>query len=186
MVEDRRRRSLLLDIYEGFFWSGEIIIIPLLIGLGLIIVGIAIWDVLVLLLGFSIVAFIGYVVWYSFSHGLVLGDLGKDRGQMRSPAVVPPDVTDGGAVQTYATEGPGSYYHVEPGLPHVQWYDADIIIPEEGPSNYTPQPVDDPLYDPPDSCQTCGGRLHYGRLFCPHCSAPVFKPGQQEPRGPDM
>ncbi len=31
-----------------------------------------------------------------------------------------------------------------------------------------------PLYGP-GTCPTCGGTLFYGRLNCPHCSAPVFR-----------
>ncbi len=38
----------------------------------------------------------------------------------------------------------------------------------------------------PGRCQTCGGTLHYGKLFCPQCSAPIFRTGPEGPGPPEL
>jgi uncharacterized OB-fold protein len=35
-------------------------------------------------------------------------------------------------------------------------------------------------------CQTCGSTLHFGKLFCPQCSSPIFKEAPEGPRTPEL
>ena len=47
-------------------------------------------------------------------------------------------------------------------------------------------PVPASLDSTPGRCHACGGVLHYGRLYCPHCSTRVFQTDPGIPGSPDL
>ncbi len=47
-------------------------------------------------------------------------------------------------------------------------------------------PVPTSLDPTPGRCHACGGVLHYGRLYCPHCSTKVFQTDPGTPMDPEF
>ncbi|NIP34602.1 MAG: hypothetical protein GWN18_06620, partial [Thermoplasmata archaeon] len=66
-----------------------------------------------------------------------------------------------------------AYYLLKEGRQDDYWVIEPSAVLDEDSLELDPDQFD--LEDGPGTCPTCGGTLFYGRLNCPHCSAPVFR-----------
>ncbi len=165
--EDDPMDGTLLDLFPGAF--GALFLVPT-IGVALILVGFGLAIPGVIFLGLVITGLSSLLLYWSFTGPLrpYLG--GESRGE-RYPA--PP-------MPSYGQPGTPYQHYVPPySAPSPQWH-------------HRPGPYDQPVHAPhaqavaPGQCQTCGSTLHYGKLFCPHCSAPIFRTDLDGPAPPEL
>lgn len=157
----------LLDLFSEAL--GVLFFVPA-IGVVLIVVGFGLAIPGVIFLGLVITGLSSLLLYWFFSSLSRPYLLGRSRGE-RYPAPPRP---------SYPQPGTPYQHYVPPySAPSPQWHHR--------PGPYS-RPAD-PTYAQavaPGRCQTCGSTLHYGKLYCPQCSAPIFGTGPDGPAPPEL
>ena len=172
VLEDPRLR---FGLYIGMVVGTLIILASVVMGsVGLLLVGIFITVVLALVL-LGTYEDLGGPSPLGMGQGTYPGPLSPSGPPMaRSPprSYVPPYASPPPYQAPRSFEVHQTY--VAPPVPAPTW-----TIDLEGPVPASLDPT-------PGRCHACGGVLHYGRLYCPHCSTKVYQTDPGIPGSPEL